>query len=279
MSENPVSEPLVSIIMPCYNAERFLSRTIETVLSQTYQNWELLIVDDISKDKSPEIMEAYAERDKRIHVFRLSQKGYTHGARNYAMDKASGEYAAFLDADDLWMKDKLEKQIRYMQENSYPFTITDNYMMSMDGQIFTRPYKNPKVTTYRSLLLKRSAIHFSSVVYSLKDLGKHYFQEKEPEDFMFCLELLKLTLGAMNFGEPLTVYRIANPLSNSGRKGSYAVKTWKLYRSLNMGFLRTCYYFAHYAVRGVLRYWPYKKCPYIKDVSALNLPKMDKGEV
>ena len=91
---------------------------------------------------------------------------------------------------------------------------------------------------------------------------------------MFCLELLKRTPRAMNMPELLSVYRIANPLSNSGRKGSYAVKTWKLYRSLNMGLLKTCYYFAHYAVRGVLRYWPYKENgPYLNDTSTLNLPE------
>lgn len=273
MNANPISEPLVSIIMPCYNAEKFLAETIKTVLAQTYQKWELIIVDDMSTDNSSDIIMRYAEQDKRIRAFRLSQKGFTHGARNYAMDKAAGQYAAFLDSDDLWMRDKLEKQIRYMQEEDCPFTLTDNYMMNIDGQIFTRPYRNPKITTYRSLLLKYSAIHFSSVVYSLKDLGKLYFQEKEPEDYMFCLELLKLTHEAMNLGEVLTVYRIANPLSNSGRKSSYAMKTWKLYRSMGMNFFQTCYCFAHYAVKGVLRYLPYKKCPYMKDISFLNLPK------
>ena len=265
-----MTEPLISIVMPCYNAEKFISYTIETVLSQTYKNWELLIVDDKSTDNSLKVISTY--NDNRIKVFPLSQKGYTHGARNFALDKATGNFIAFLDSDDLWMRDKLEKQINFMTKNNYPLTITDNYMMNINGQIFTLPYKNPKVTTHRTLLLKKSAIHFSSVMYYLPKLGRHYFQEKEPEDFMFVLDLLRATPEAINISEPLTVYRISNPLSNSGNKLQYARKTWKLYRSMNdLNLLQACLCFMHYAVKGVLRYRPYKRCPYLGDISSLNL--------
>ena len=269
-----ISEPLISIVMPCYNAEKFIARTIKTVIYQTYKNWELIIVDDVSDDGSFKIAEEFAKNETRIKLFKLKQKGFTHGARNFATDQAEGDYIAFLDSDDLWLKNKLEVQINFMLKNNCKMSISNNYMMDFNGEIFEKPYINPEITTYDSLMIKKSAIHFSSVMYSVKDLGKHYFQEKEPEDYMFCLELLKITPQALNVNKILTVYRISNPLSNSGKKLSYARKTWKLYRSMkNINFIRACWSFLNYAVRGILRYRPYKNKNYFDDISFLNLPE------
>ena len=211
-------QPLLSIVMPCYNSENFIARTIKSVIYQTYTNWELIVVDDVSTDKTFQIVSEFANIDSRIKLFRLSEKGFTHGARNYATNKAQGDFIAFLDSDDLWLKNKLQDQMKFMLKTNCPMTISNNYMMDFGGEIFKKPYINPKVTTYNSLMCKKSAIHFSSVIYSVKQLGKHYFQAKEPEDYMFCLELLKIVPQALNVNEILTVYRISNPLSNSGRK-------------------------------------------------------------
>ena len=267
-------KPLISIVMPCYNSEKFIARSIKSVIYQTYKNWELLVVDDVSNDNSFEIAKDFAAKDSRIKAFRLNEKGRSHGARNFATDKSTGDFIAFLDSDDLWLSNKLEIQVDFMLKQNCPMTISNNYMMDFNGEIFKKPYINPAVTTYDSLMLKKSAIHFSSVIYSVKDLGKHYFQEKEPEDYMFCLELLKITPQALNVNEILTVYRISNPLSNSGNKLSYARKTWKLYRSMkDVNFIKACWCFLNYAVQGVLRYRPYKHKDCINDISFLNLPE------
>ena len=265
-------QPLLSIVMPCYNSENFIARTIKSVIYQTYTNWELIVVDDVSTDKTFQIVSEFANIDSRIKLFRLSEKGFTHGARNYATNKAQGDFIAFLDSDDLWLKNKLQDQMKFMLKTNCPMTISNNYMMDFGGEIFKKPYINPKVTTYNSLMCKKSAIHFSSVIYSVKQLGKHYFQAKEPEDYMFCLELLKIVPQALNVNEILTVYRISNPLSNSGRKLSYAMKTWKLYRSMKgVSFMRACWSFVNYAIRGFLRYRPYQHKDYINDLSFLTL--------
>ena len=113
---------LVSIITPVYNSQAYLHDTIQCVLNQTYGNWELLMVDDISSDRSVEIMAEYAAKDPRISYEVLSSKGGASFARNTALAKAKGRYIAFLDADDLWKPDKLAKQVQFMQEHDYAFT-------------------------------------------------------------------------------------------------------------------------------------------------------------
>lgn len=108
------NEGKVSIIVPVYNAENFLYRTVDSILAQTYENWELLLADDCSTDQSRDIMKSYT--DERIHCFYCEKNSGPAGARNLALRKASGQYIAFLDADDFWLPQKLEKQISFMKK-------------------------------------------------------------------------------------------------------------------------------------------------------------------
>ena len=108
---------LVSIIMPNYNGAKFLTETIESVLAQTYTNWELLFVDDCSTDNSLELIQDY--KDDRIKVLRNEKNSGAAVSRNYALREATGKWIAFLDSDDLWVKDKLQKQLTFMVENKY----------------------------------------------------------------------------------------------------------------------------------------------------------------
>ena len=119
-----MKENLVSVIMPTYNCGKFIEETIKSVANQTYKNWELIIVDDCSKDNTEEIVNRYIERDSRIKYHRLETNQGAAVARTKAMKMARGSYMAFLDSDDLWKNDKLEKQINFMEENSYNFTCT-----------------------------------------------------------------------------------------------------------------------------------------------------------
>jgi teichuronic acid biosynthesis glycosyltransferase TuaG len=117
--------PLISIITPCYNSEQYIRQAIESVLAQTYQNWEMIIVDDCSTDRGFQIALEYAEKYSRIRVYRQEQNGGAAIARNKAIMESRGKYVAFLDSDDLWLPEKLEKQLRFMQENKSDFSFTE----------------------------------------------------------------------------------------------------------------------------------------------------------
>ena len=114
-----MDEELISIITPTYNCGKFIGETIETVLNQTYKNWEMIIVDDESKDNTEEVVSTY--KDPRIKYIRLTENSGAAIARTRAMQEAKGKYMAFLDSDDLWKSNKLEAQIKFMKENNYNF--------------------------------------------------------------------------------------------------------------------------------------------------------------
>lgn len=114
----------VSIIMPNYNCEKFIDETINSVLNQTYENWELLIVDDCSTDKSLEIIKSYCEKDDRIKLFVNEENMGAAASRNWALREASGKWIAFLDSDDIWLTEKLQKQLKFMCDNGYQFSYT-----------------------------------------------------------------------------------------------------------------------------------------------------------
>ena len=114
--------PLVSIIMPSYNAERYIAQSIESVIAQTYQNWELIITDGPSTDKTVEIAKEFCEKDNRIHLIVPQQHQDIAEARHTSIKNSKGSFLAFLDSDDIWVKDKLEKQVSFMIEHNYSFT-------------------------------------------------------------------------------------------------------------------------------------------------------------
>lgn len=141
---------LVSIIMPSYNSAKFVRETIESVLLQTYTNWELIIVDDCSDDNTDEIIAGFC--DKRIHYLKNERNSGAAVSRNRALREARGRWIAFLDSDDLWLPKKLEKQIRFMEENSYHFSYTNYVEINEDsvpnGRRITGPKKISKTGMY-----------------------------------------------------------------------------------------------------------------------------------
>lgn len=188
MTDNQ-SDRTVSIIMPCYNAERYISEAIESVLSQTYLDWELIIVDDASTDESCKIISQYTAIDERIHKIKnLGQRGAA-GARNTALDCCKGMYIAFLDADDMWYREKLSLQLDFMQVNNFDFTYS--YIDVIDEQSnYLRSVKTPATAT--SELLKFSNyIPCLSVVYrraSAKEIRTPLIPSRN--DFALWLSIL-----------------------------------------------------------------------------------------
>ncbi len=134
MEEKLINEPLVSIITPLYNCEKYIEETILSVINQTYKNWEMIIVDDCSKDNGTEIVEKYQRKDNRIKLFKNEINLGGAGTRNKCIEKAKGKYIAFLDSDDLWKKEKLEKQISFMEKNNYLFSYTKYERINEEGE-------------------------------------------------------------------------------------------------------------------------------------------------
>lgn len=151
-----MGSPKVSVIIPCYNGERFIKNTLESVLMQTYDNFEILFVDDGSTDKTKEVISSFS--DSRLKYFYQNNKGVSE-ARNYGIKLSSGEYIALLDTDDLWDAEKLESQVRRITEDKSSFFVYSNYCIIDENNAVTEEVKLGKVTdALRSLLLKGNVI-------------------------------------------------------------------------------------------------------------------------
>lgn len=179
---------LVSIVMPNYNCEKYLKATIESVLAQTYTNWELLFVDDCSTDNSLEIVRSYA--DSRIKILQNEQNSGAAISRNYALREAKGRWIAFLDSDDLWKPEKLEKQLAFMVENNYDFTYT-YYRVCNNGEWEDFIRVSPKKVTRRKMY---NYCYFSTitVLYNREKVGLVQIPDiKKRNDYALWLTALK----------------------------------------------------------------------------------------
>jgi len=244
--------PTVSIITPAHNSAQFISETIQSVLNQSISDWEMIIVDDYSTDNSVEIIQAFVEQDSRIKLIQLSENSGAAVARNTAIEAAQGRYIAFLDSDDLWLPDKLEKQLAFMQAHNYPFTYAAYDKIDENGQVFGHIGVPDKVTY--SDLLKTCSIGCLTAMYDTQYLGKVYMPLiRKRQDFGLWLKLLKKTDYAYGINETLAQYRVRTD-SISANKANAAKFTWRLYREVEgLNLMKASYYFSHYAVRSLLR--------------------------
>lgn len=240
---------LVSIITPSYKSEKFISETIESALSQTYENWEMLIVDDCSPDNSNEIIENYCKKDNRIKLIKLEKNIGPSRARNEAIRQARGGYIAFLDSDDIWLPSKLEKQIKFMQENGLTVTCCSYYTIDEDGsKINIR--KVAKSFSFDDML-KSNHIGNLTGIYDCKKLGKIYMDHVGHEDYALWLKIMKKSVSTKALAEPLAKYRI-HKNSLSGDKIKSAKWTWNIYRNvIGLGFLKSSYCFMFYMVNAI----------------------------
>lgn len=251
-----MSDEKVSIITPLYNSSEFLKETVESVLKQNYQNWEMIIVDDCSTDNSLQIAQQYAAQDKRIQAHRLPENSGAAVARNKAIELASGRFIAFLDADDIWLPNKLEKQIAFMLRSNVSFSYSAYEKINEQGETCGLVGVPAKVS-YKELL-KTCYIGCLTAVYDTQFFGKVFMPLiRKRQDFGLWLKLLKKVDYAFAITEPLAKYRLRRD-SISANKANAATYTWRLYREVEkLSLLQSFYFFSHYAVRGVLR----KKTP------------------
>jgi teichuronic acid biosynthesis glycosyltransferase TuaG len=221
--KNILDEPLVSIITPIYNCDKYIEETIRSVLCQTYQNWEMIMVDDISTDKTLEIAYSYAEKDPRIKVLKLPEKGGASIARNVAINKARGKYIAFLDGDDLWLPEKLKKQIGFMMKYGYAFSYTNYYVAktkfvyAIDDETKLISKVCPDKVIYKDLL-KKNYIGCLTVIFDAEKTGKINISKLDKRnDYALWLKILRKGFSGFLFGEPLAIYRSHIGLSNGNR--------------------------------------------------------------
>lgn len=243
---------IVSIITPSHNSAPFISETIQSVLNQSFSDWELIIVDDCSTDNSVDVIQSFVERDSRIKLIQLSENSGAAVARNRAIEVAQGRYIAFLDSDDLWLPDKLKKQLAFMQTNDYPFCYAAYDKRDEHGQVFGH-IGVPDRVSY-SDLLKMCSIGCLTAMYDTEYFGKVTMPLiRKRQDLGLWLKLLKKTEYAYGLNQTLAQYRVRTD-SISANKANAAKFTWRLYREVEgLNLMKASYYFSHYALRGLLR--------------------------
>lgn len=243
---------LCSIIMPCYNSERYIAYAISSVQNQTLSEWELLVIDDGSSDGSVDLVNDLAKRDSRITLIRSPGNMGAAAARNKAIEAAQGRFIAFLDSDDLWRPEKLAKQISFMLNHGYALTYTDYCRVDENCSLLSYT-SSPASIDYRSLL-KTNVIGCLTAVYDSKQLGKIYMPTgTKREDFATWLSILKVIPCAYCLQECLADYRVYSSQS-SAKKMNMAIETWNVYRKEeDLSFFRTLYYFSHYSFKGIIR--------------------------
>lgn len=199
---------LVSIITPSYNSSIFIKETINSVLAQSYQNWEMIIVDDVSSDNSIQVIEKFIVNDNRIKLIQLEKNSGAAVVRNKAIEIAEGKYIAFLDSDDLWLPEKLEKQIEFMEKNNSALSYSNYNLIDEEGNDLNI-IKNPiSKITYKEQL-KENQIGCLTAIYDQEKLGKIYMPLiRKRQDYGLWLNILKKIDHADKIDEVLAIYRV-----------------------------------------------------------------------
>lgn len=243
-------EELVSIITPTYNSAKYIKETIESVLNQTYSNWEMIIVDDDSKDNTQDVVEQI--KDKRIKYIKLSENSGAAIARNTAMKNASGKYMAFLDSDDIWKKDKLDKQLKFMKENNYNFTCTAYEKIDENGKSLNKIFSPKKRADYNRILLD-CPVGNSTVMYNVDNLGKFEVPNiRKRNDDALWLQILKKEKFIYGMTDILMKYRVRSN-SISSNKFSLIKYHWQLYRDIeHLSVIRSVFHICWWGMIKIL---------------------------
>lgn len=246
-----MNNKLVSIIMPTYNCGKYIGKTIKSVQDQTYQNWELVIVDDCSNDDTEKIVKTI--HDDRIKYHKLQQNSGAAIARTEAMKKAKGSYMAFLDSDDLWHKEKLKKQIKFMQDNNYSFTCTAYEQIDEDDKKLNKIIKTKEKAGYNRILLD-CPIGNSTVIYDVEKLGKFEVPNiRKRNDDALWLQIIKKANYIYGYKEVLMKYRVRQN-SISSNKLSLIKYHWQLYRKIeHLSIFRSIFHICYWGTIKVLR--------------------------
>lgn len=250
-----MEEDLISIVVPVYHAERFLEDTIKTIKEQTYKNWELIFINDCSPDKSVEIIQKEMKENKKIKLLQLKENLGAAVARNTGIQEAKGKYLVFIDADDLWEKEKLKKQIEFMKNKDCAFSFTSYEFADEKGIGNGKIVRVPEKINYKQAL-KNTTIWTSTVMFDVEKLGKELIQMpnvKRGQDTATWWKVLKQIPYAYGMDEVLSYYRRTND-SLSSNKIKALKRTWSLYRKVeHLNIVYSFYNFCWYVLNAIKR--------------------------
>lgn len=211
------NQEMVSIITPTFNSERFIKDTIESIIAQTYANWELLITDDCSSDSTCDIIENYVRNDSRIKLYRLEKNSGGGVARSNSIDKAQGRYLAFCDSDDRWLPNKLEKQLEFMKEKNCCLSYSSYLTCVEEDNDVTGIIVCKSSLTYKEEC-RDNQIGCLTALYDTLPYGKIYFPIiRKRQDWGFMVRALEKCGIAYGMKEPLAIYRVRHGSISSNK--------------------------------------------------------------
>lgn len=251
-----MNSPKISIVVPVYQAEKYILQTIEMVQKQSYQNWELILVEDCSPDKTRELLHEFEKecRDQRVKIIYKEMNEGAAKARNTGISKITGQYLAFLDADDIWLAEKLEKELNFMLEKSAAFVFTAYEFGDEKGKGVGKYVHVPETLTYNKAL-SRTIIFTSTTLFDLSkiDLELLKMPDVASEDTATWWQILKTGIVAHGYNEVTTIYR-RPAQSLSSNKGKAILRIWNLYRRVEkLSFIKSAACFLSWAVRATMR--------------------------
>lgn len=246
--------PKISVIIPAYNASKNITETIESVLAQTFTDFEVIVADDGSLDNTVDVVLSLTERDDRVKIYRTEKNQGVSKARNFAISNATGEWIAFLDSDDLWTKDKLEKQISLAEKSNADIVYCSYGIVDENGHPLCRDFIVEPETNY-NMMLARSVISCSTAMIKRDHFDKYSFStDYAHEDYALWMEMLHDGLVAVGITEVLAYYRIYKG-TRSANKFKAAKNRWIIYRKhLRMSFFCSCVCILRYSFKAVKKY-------------------------
>ncbi|MBQ8046990.1 MAG: glycosyltransferase family 2 protein [Prevotella sp.] len=251
MEEKKNDKPVVSVIMPMHNSAKYLREAIESVRCQTFQDWELLVVDDASTDNSVEIAREYTKADSRIRLFvNESPIGIPSAPRNIGLQAAQGRFIAFLDSDDIYLPCKLEQQLALFEKEQAAVVYSNYEKMDEGGIRNNRIIVAPPFTDYKQML-KGNVITMPAGIYDRSKVGTVLMKSEHHEDYIMWLDILRQGFRAVNTQTVVAIVRVRDT-SVSSNKLKAAGWQWNIYRNVeHIPLAKSVYYFVNYAYRAV----------------------------
>ncbi|WP_424492823.1 glycosyltransferase family 2 protein [Salinimicrobium sp. GXAS 041] len=240
------NSPVVSIVMPAYDASKFISESIDSVRAQTFADWELIIIDDASKDETNHLVKEYVQQDQRIKLHTLPVNQGAGFARNIGIKASEGDFISFLDADDLWKPHKLQAQLDFMRNHKLSMCYSSYELMDEEGRSLQEMVKALEKLTF-SKLLKANYVGNLTGIYNAKELGKIYCPPiRKRQDWAMWLQTLKKAGEAKGILEPLATYRMRRG-SISANKQEMLQYNYKVYRKvLKFSALKSSYWISRF---------------------------------
>jgi glycosyltransferase involved in cell wall biosynthesis len=235
-------KPLVSIITPTYNSQNYIKDCINSVINQSFDNWEYIIIDDNSTDSTVSVIQNFCKKNNKISYFSLNKNMGAAFARNEGIKRADGKYIAFLDSDDTWHKDKLKIQINTMEQYDLKFTFTNYFIVNKEKNTITE-YEALKPTVNYNEIIRFNYIACSTVMYNQDFFAKQYMPNiRNRQDWGLWIKLINIAGKAHQINQYLTYYYIRRNSISSNKLKMIKYHWYIYYEYLNFALLKSVYY-------------------------------------